>query len=734
VHLREDDVLFDAGDESDGLYLICRGVARVVNAAGVAVTLVGPGESFGEMGVLRADQEGRTAGVVAETFVYALHIRTETLFQLFRSHAQGQQMLDGLWAQTAEKFVLRILGSHHPYDQWPRKTLKLWVHHGRFLDSHHRQYLGDKNKKPRRNRVQSRRMSLLRHSNEGYDNVNKPRTSLLPRRVSIDWKHWLGGDDDDDVEMGPQLKMTVEPLGPQERANTSQTSLLKQASRRSIVRIDSIQSLESSDKRASLRLTTKGTRADHSSSWAGVDIEERKNIVAANNKLPVNRVATAIYAPPSKVGAPTPQNTMLFNAECQSERESLLDDSTDEESVKGEEAIVEGEEEIVDDNVEYDAARAALARQSTMIQNGHEDDDDDVMIVDVRFMAVVIEGSVEIHDVSTRGPNKKIVFDHTDERHWRDESNRRRVFYGPLMIRIRGSPKVQLFDNPPTEATTQAFSGAIGATLAPKQHHPAAFTARMAAGSVSQRGSTRSLSVDFSTPVSRASPHRRSISIIVPTRACLPNDANDGDDALADGALRGQLHAATLDSLHHHDPIVEESAESNKSRSSAQESPKSAAKSRPSSSPPSSSPSMSPTTTSSAALQHQFSWTDTNLDKLVDKRRRTQIGDDNGGDDKDRSASKKKASRGVRSRVSTKFHSTNNRASVGSSIRKFIHDHKPGHGDKAKQGSINVDTSHDREPERVLLQAATGDKNSWTPDAVADDAIAIEGIEIAVKK
>ena len=69
-------ILFSRGDESDGLYLLCKGNAKAIindeTGKEIVLSTFGPGEYFGEMSFL--DGEARSATVVTRTPVQVLII------------------------------------------------------------------------------------------------------------------------------------------------------------------------------------------------------------------------------------------------------------------------------------------------------------------------------------------------------------------------------------------------------------------------------------------------------------------------------------------------------------------------------------------------------------------------------------------------------------------------------------------------------------------------------------
>lgn len=83
---KQGDILMHAGDESDKLYFIIRGVvfihAHTRDGVIIPVNLLYPGQTVGEMGVLR--QKERSASVEALSDVDVLYIRADDFTKLIR--------------------------------------------------------------------------------------------------------------------------------------------------------------------------------------------------------------------------------------------------------------------------------------------------------------------------------------------------------------------------------------------------------------------------------------------------------------------------------------------------------------------------------------------------------------------------------------------------------------------------------------------------------------------------
>jgi CRP/FNR family cyclic AMP-dependent transcriptional regulator len=82
-HYTAGETVFRKGDASDGLYLLLSGTVRIVTHSDDGETLlasVGPGECFGEMGVI--DGEPRSATAVAATLSSVRFVPTEPFLDM----------------------------------------------------------------------------------------------------------------------------------------------------------------------------------------------------------------------------------------------------------------------------------------------------------------------------------------------------------------------------------------------------------------------------------------------------------------------------------------------------------------------------------------------------------------------------------------------------------------------------------------------------------------------------
>jgi CRP/FNR family transcriptional regulator, cyclic AMP receptor protein len=89
IHLSTGDVLFDEGDESDGLYVICTGILRVYLTANdtreATINLLEDGETIGEIALL--DGLPRSAGAAALTDSKLIFIPREPFLSLLDESA-----------------------------------------------------------------------------------------------------------------------------------------------------------------------------------------------------------------------------------------------------------------------------------------------------------------------------------------------------------------------------------------------------------------------------------------------------------------------------------------------------------------------------------------------------------------------------------------------------------------------------------------------------------------------
>ncbi len=94
-HVKERKEVFQAGDESDGLYLIEDGVVQITlaspNDKGMVVNRYGPGDIFGEMGVL--DKLPRSANAVARTDTTLYFIRAGAFIEYVKKDPEVSIMV-----------------------------------------------------------------------------------------------------------------------------------------------------------------------------------------------------------------------------------------------------------------------------------------------------------------------------------------------------------------------------------------------------------------------------------------------------------------------------------------------------------------------------------------------------------------------------------------------------------------------------------------------------------------
>lgn len=83
VRLAAEDVLFEAGDLGDAMYVIVEGQVRIMSANRV-ITNLGRGECVGEMAAL--DWEPRSATVIADSPALLIRLGRNELMDLLRDH------------------------------------------------------------------------------------------------------------------------------------------------------------------------------------------------------------------------------------------------------------------------------------------------------------------------------------------------------------------------------------------------------------------------------------------------------------------------------------------------------------------------------------------------------------------------------------------------------------------------------------------------------------------------
>lgn len=84
VRLEPDEVLFEAGDLGDAMYVVVEGGVRVLDERGAVKALLGRGECVGEMAAL--DWEPRSAKVIADGRALLVRLGRNELLDLLRDH------------------------------------------------------------------------------------------------------------------------------------------------------------------------------------------------------------------------------------------------------------------------------------------------------------------------------------------------------------------------------------------------------------------------------------------------------------------------------------------------------------------------------------------------------------------------------------------------------------------------------------------------------------------------
>ena len=86
------DAIFSVGDPVQNLYIVVEGEVEITDDTGVPLSLLGPRNSFGERALLRDEQAGRTATVLAPTTLIVMP--AATLFALIDQHPAVAKFFD----------------------------------------------------------------------------------------------------------------------------------------------------------------------------------------------------------------------------------------------------------------------------------------------------------------------------------------------------------------------------------------------------------------------------------------------------------------------------------------------------------------------------------------------------------------------------------------------------------------------------------------------------------------
>jgi CRP-like cAMP-binding protein len=95
VHFRAGDAVFRQGDHGDSFYVVVDGEVMVAPTGRPAVTL-GPGDSFGEIALLR--DVPRTATVIARTDAELLALERDVFIAAVTGHAPSAEAADAVIA------------------------------------------------------------------------------------------------------------------------------------------------------------------------------------------------------------------------------------------------------------------------------------------------------------------------------------------------------------------------------------------------------------------------------------------------------------------------------------------------------------------------------------------------------------------------------------------------------------------------------------------------------------
>jgi len=124
-HFPAGEDLVKAGDPGDGMFVLARGMVKVIVGDGIVVDILGRGSIIGEMAVLA--NVPRTATLHAETPVTALWMTNADLQGLMK---ESKQLENSLWRTAGLRFAENILGTHKPYIIWSQMQFRKWLSKG----------------------------------------------------------------------------------------------------------------------------------------------------------------------------------------------------------------------------------------------------------------------------------------------------------------------------------------------------------------------------------------------------------------------------------------------------------------------------------------------------------------------------------------------------------------------------------------------------------------------------
>ena len=101
---QKNTILFSEGDKTDSLYVICSGKVKVTitdkDGKEIILSMLGPGEYFGEMSLL--DSEPRSATVMTREATELLIVSKNNLMEIFSSNPIAFNLLKGLLNRLRE--------------------------------------------------------------------------------------------------------------------------------------------------------------------------------------------------------------------------------------------------------------------------------------------------------------------------------------------------------------------------------------------------------------------------------------------------------------------------------------------------------------------------------------------------------------------------------------------------------------------------------------------------------
>jgi len=124
-HFASGEDLVKQGDPGDGMFVLVRGMVKVVVGEGIVVDILGRGAIIGEMAVLA--NVPRTATLHAETPVTALWMTSASLQKLMK---ESPTLENSLWRTAGLRFAENLLGTQKPYIDWSQMHFRKWLSEG----------------------------------------------------------------------------------------------------------------------------------------------------------------------------------------------------------------------------------------------------------------------------------------------------------------------------------------------------------------------------------------------------------------------------------------------------------------------------------------------------------------------------------------------------------------------------------------------------------------------------